>query len=302
MFCVDLVAVLQKEVKMREIIKVYKQNRVAIENYLLSALHNKSMRNFEESRMQECFQLFPALDLVYKVSSDFRQSTPFYYRNRVDASSRGIDREYMFSKIQFMETGVYISQAYISSHNGEPSLSTVKRLDCGEYVVFDFSLLKLLQELRLIESNRLFNHMSKGMYSLIGFGLVLFALFLTGYALYTFLVPFGDPATMDMHATFRSIIAMTLGLAIFDLSRTILEQEVFYKSYAVEIGEENRLLIRFLTSIIIALSIESLMVVFKIALVDYKEMNNAIYLIGGVSAMIIALGLFSYLTKERRRE
>jgi putative Mn2+ efflux pump MntP len=70
----------------------------------------------------------------------------------------------------------------------------------------------------------------------------------------------------------------------------------------VEIGEENRLLIRFLTSIIIALSIESLMVVFKIALVDYKEMSNAIYLIGGVSAMIIALGLFSYLTKEHNRE
>ncbi len=287
---------------MKEIIKVYKQNRVAIENYLVSALHNKSMKSFEEPRIRECFQLFSALDLVYKVSPDYRQLTPFYYRRRIDESSRGIDREYMFNKIQFMENGIYISQAYISSHNGEPSLSVVKRIDSGEYVVFDFSLLKLLEELRFIENNRLFNHMSKTVYSLIGFGLVLFALFLTGYALYTFFFSFEDPSKMDMHATFRSIIAMTLGLAIFDLSRTILEQEVFYKSYAVEIGEENRLLIRFLTSIIIALSIESLMVVFKIALVDYKEMNNAIYLIGGVSAMIIALGLFSYLTRERGRE
>ena len=287
---------------MKEIIKVYKQNRVAIENYLLSALHNKSMKNFEESRIRECFQLFSALDLVYKVSADYRQLTPFYYRRRVDPSSKGLDREYMFSKIQFMQSGVYISQAYISSHNGEPSLSVVKRIDNGDYVVLDFSLLKLLEELRFIENNRLFNHMSKGMYSLMGFGLVLFALFLTGYALYTFFASFEDTATMDMHATFRSIIAMTLGLAIFDLSRTILEQEVFYKSYAVEAGEENRLLIRFLTSIIIALSIESLMVVFKIALVDFKEMSNAIYLIGGVSAMIIALGLFSFFTKERNRE
>ena len=284
---------------MKEIIKVYKQNRAAIEKYLLSALHNKGMSNFEESRIQECFQLFSALDLVYKVSAKYRQTTPFYYRRRVDKTSKGIDREYMFSKIQFMENGIYISQAYISSHNGEPSLSVVKRIDSGDYVVLDFSLLKLLEELRLIESNRIFNRMSKAMYSLIGFGLVFFALFLTAYALYTFFFSFDDPAKIDMHITFRSIIAMTLGLAIFDLSRTILEQEVFYKSYTIEAGEENRLLIRFLSSIIIALSIESLMVVFKIAMVDYKEMSNAIYLIAGVSSMIIALGLFSFLTRER---
>jgi putative Mn2+ efflux pump MntP len=286
---------------MREIIKIYKQNRVAIEKYLSASLTNKGMGELEPNRIRECFQLFQALDLVYMVSGKFRQITPFYFRRKVETTTKGLDREYMFGKIQFADNDLYISQAYISSHSGEPSLTAVKKIN-GEYVVLDFSLIKLLEELRLIENNRFFNHLSKAVYSMIGLSLIIFAIFLTGYALFTFFYSFTDPASVDMHATFRSIIALTLGLAIFDLSRTILEQEVFYKSYTIEPSEENRLLIRFLTSIIIALSIEALMVVFKIALVDYKEMSNAIYLIGGVSAMIVALGLFSYLTKERGKQ
>ena len=42
------------------------------------------------------------------------------------------------------------------------------------------------------------------------------------------------------------------------------------------------------------------MVVFKIALVNYKEMHTALYLIAGVSGMILALGVFSYLTRPRQ--
>ena len=45
--------------------------------------------------------------------------------------------------------------------------------------------------------------------------------------------------------------------------------------------------------------IESLMVVFKIAIDDYAQMIHAFYLIGGVSVLMIALGLFIYFTKKR---
>ncbi|MCJ7766086.1 MAG: hypothetical protein MUP09_09140, partial [Thiovulaceae bacterium] len=96
---------------------------------------------------------------------------------------------------------------------------------------------------------------------------------------------------------FRSIIALTLGLAIFDLSKTVLEHEVFYKSLSRDNNLENRLLARFLTSIIIALSIESLMVVFKIALSDYSQMVYAFYLIAGVGIMIVSLSLFIFIMR-----
>ncbi len=101
---------------------------------------------------------------------------------------------------------------------------------------------------------------------------------------------------------FRSIIALTLGMAIFDLSKTILEHEVFYKSLSRDNNLENRLLARFLTSIIIALSIESLMVVFKIALSDYSKMIYAFYLISGVGVMIVSLSLFIFIMRYQKEK
>ncbi len=56
---------------------------------------------------------------------------------------------------------------------------------------------------------------------------------------------------------------------------------------------------KFLISIIIALSIEALMVVFKIAINDYDKMINALYLITGISLILIALSIFIYLTKKK---
>jgi len=41
------------------------------------------------------------------------------------------------------------------------------------------------------------------------------------------------------------------------------------------------------------------MVVFKIAIDDYAQMIYAFYLIGSVSTLIVALGLFIYFTKKK---
>ena len=204
---------------MKEIIRIYKQNRVAIEKYLQSSLNEKYIDHIQNRHIKECFDLFKSLDLVYKVSSEYVQSTPFHFRKYTDMSTAGLDRAHMFNKIQIPSDGLYISQAYISSHNGEPSVTVVKQLNTGEYAVLDFNLFKLLQELHLIENNRFFDRMSKLIYGLIGFGLVIFAIFLSGYAVYTFFLSVEDPVHMDLQVTFRSIIALTLGLAIFDLSR-----------------------------------------------------------------------------------
>jgi hypothetical protein len=122
------------------------------------------------------------------------------------------------------------------------------------------------------------------------------------YAVYVAGILVFDRAAETLSGLFRSIIALTLGLAIFDLSKTILEHEVFYKSISRDNNLENRLLARFLTSIIIALSIESLMVVFKIALSDYSKMIYAFYLIAGVGVMIVSLSLFIFIMRYQKEK
>lgn len=83
-----------------------------------------------------------------------------------------------------------------------------------------------------------------------------------------------------------------MGLAIFDLAKTLLEREVFFKAYSDK-QNESRLLSKFLTAIIIALSIEALMVVFKTALHDPSQMLYALYLIIGVTLIILSLAIYS---------
>ncbi len=51
-------------------------------------------------------------------------------------------------------------------------------------------------------------------------------------------------------------------------------------------------MVRFLGSIIIALSIEALMLVFKFALTDPGKLQYAVYLITGVSLLLVSLALY----------
>jgi hypothetical protein len=118
------------------------------------------------------------------------------------------------------------------------------------------------------------------------------------YSLYNFAYHsyIGDVEIFQL--IFKSTIALTLGLAVFDLAKNLLEHEVVFKEQFNEAHGSNKLLEKFLISIIIALSIESLMTVFKIALTDYKDILYAVYLIIAVSVMIIALSYFNKNTKK----
>ena len=62
---------------------------------------------------------------------------------------------------------------------------------------------------------------------------------------------------------------------------------------------ENKTMIRFIGSIIIALAIEALMLVFKFAITAPDHIINAIYLIGGVAILMIALSIYLFATKQR---
>ena len=100
---------------------------------------------------------------------------------------------------------------------------------------------------------------------------------------------------------FKPIIALTLSIAIFDLAKTILEQEVFFKSYSKNSKVETKILTKFLTTIIIALSIEALIVVFKIAINDYVQMINAFYLIAGIALILISLTVFIFYSNKESK-
>lgn len=196
---------------------------------------------------------------------------------------------------------MYVSAPYISSATGNTCI-TVAKEEGGFIYLLDFELTVLLQRLGLVNIHKQFNMVSKSFYLLTGNIMMILALFTVGYALFDFFDSLFIKTNLSIESIFKPVIALTLGLAIFDLAKTVLEQEVVFKSYSKNGKAEYKVLIKFSITIIIALLIESLMVVFKIAIADYHQMIHALYLVGGVSLLIVAVGLFIIFTREKVQE
>lgn len=285
---------------MKELITIYKNNYAFIENSLTSIIESIDFDDYNNLVSKSIFILYPSLKASYKINKKYKQSTPLYTQNNVDNSYLGLDKSHLLGRIKFRDDNKYVSNIYVNSRTGTPYITVVIQTQ-DEFIVCDFELYALLKELSLIEGHKYFNVFTKYIYTLFGLLLSLFSLFLIFYAIFSIYSTLINPQKELLAGLFQSIIALTLALAIFDLSKTILEHEVFYKSLSRNYNLENRLLARFLTSIIIALSIESLMVVFKIALSDYSKMIYAFYLICGVAIMILSLSVYIFVMRYKGR-
>ncbi|MBL1244671.1 MAG: hypothetical protein COA39_009845 [Sulfurimonas sp.] len=281
---------------MKELIGIYKKQYLLVENSVTAILDSIDFTQYDEIVKHSLFHVSPAIKATYKINAKLTQSTPLYTIDNFDPSYLGSNKAHLIERIVFREDNIYISNAYINSRTGLPYITAVLHTQ-NEYIVCDFELYTLLKELSLIDGNEAFTLFTKYFYALFGFLLALFSLALIAYAIFSAVSIFTEDGGTLLTGLFRSIIALTLALAIFDLSKTILEHEVFYKSLSRSYNLENRLLARFLTSIIIALSIEALMVVFKITLSDYSDMIHAFYLIAGVGVMIVSLSIFVFIMR-----
>jgi len=285
---------------MKEVIELFKKHRETVENFLTTMIENNLFDFKDEQCIKRGFLNLESLQTLYSVDETYKQiSASFYPKGNKDSTRVGIDKSRYFSNISFNEKNIFITNPYIHHKSGRSSITIVKKYE-ENYVVFDVDLLSLLEELNLIEHNTRFDKINRFVYALGGYSLSIVAIFLLVYGLYVFLTIFVSTGSdgFVLNEIFKSIISITLGLAIYDLAKTIIAHEVLFKGIGIESTNQYKILGKFLISIIIALSIESLMVVFKIALDDYTALGYAFYLIIGVTIMIVGLGIFHYLTKD----
>ncbi|CAA6826426.1 MAG: N-linked glycosylation glycosyltransferase PglG [uncultured Sulfurovum sp.] len=278
---------------MKKFIEIYNEHKEEIESFIMNTLKNNGAIHDKVERYKENFKSFPSMELLYIADTHCQQITANIYRNKVKEDEKGKDRRYLERKLIKKNEQISISEPYLSSATGNICITVMKK-EKEHYVFMDFSVSELLGRLGLIELHPTFDCFTKFFYQLIGFSLIFFAFLAIGYALFSFFSHLiEDGFTLD--TLFKPIVSITLGLAIFDLAKTILEREVYFKSYAKE-SQDDMVLTKFSIAIIIALSIEALMVVFKVALHDYTDMIHALYLILGVGIVIIALGVYNFLS------
>jgi hypothetical protein len=159
-------------------------------------------------------------------------------------------------------------------------------------VCLDISLENILKVAHPTSVDSLFGKFNKLMYALFCFALfsVAFLLFFKGLmsiATYGFNI-----GKLDIKEMFEATILITLSLAIFDLIKTIFEEEVLGKNKKGHDDDIHKTMIRFLGSIIIALSIEALMLVFKFAIMDPEKILYAVFLLIGVTFLLFGLAYY----------
>ena len=217
---------------------------------------------------------------------------------RIGAGENRSNKAYFYRAVK--ERRCVLSDPYPSSLTGELCVSASEPVydEKGTLLYIVCVDISLNDILKLIPPGRLdfgFENFSRLVYALIS--LALFAitavLFVLGIKSIIW-APFGALNVADM---FESTIILTLALALFDLVKAIFDEEVLGKS-AKENSGVSRTMVRFLSSIIIALAIEALMLVFKFAITSPEQIIYAVWLISGVSLLLIALSVYLYMSKK----
>ncbi len=145
--------------------------------------------------------------------------------------------------------------------------------------------------------DHLFSEFFKIAYGAFAFALVAVAMLLFFKGLQSFFVYEITPDKFKIKDMFEATILLTLSLAIFDLAKTLIEEEILGRHKEHNISGPHKTMVRFLGSIIIALSIEALMLVFKFAIIDPNKLIYAMYIVIGVAALLISLAIYIKFTK-----
>ena len=117
-----------------------------------------------------------------------------------------------------------------------------------------------------------------------------------------FILELSEDTHFKIKDIFEATILVTLSLAIFDLAKTLIEEEILGRHKEYNVSGPHKTMVRFLGSIIIALSIEALMLVFKFAITDPNKLMYALFIVTGVALLIVSLAIYIKFTKLKIEE
>lgn len=240
---------------------------------------------------------------VYLLDHKGVQVTPTYTKDdQIDDDIGKIraDRAYYYRAVR--EGRCTITDPYPSLITGELTVTASAPIydEKGslKYVAcLDMPLAEVLKISHLNKMDTFFGEFFKFAYAAFSFALIGIALLLFTKGIESFFEYGISIGHFKIKDVFEATILLTLSLAIFDLSKTLIEEEILGRYKEHDISGPHKTMVRFLGSIIIALSIEALMLVFKFAITDPDKLIYAIYIISGVGILIISLAVYIKFTK-----
>ncbi len=245
------------------------------------------------------------LDLLYLLDAKGIQHGDNVACRRLRAAARsgdGVDRSHRpYYRLARSASGPVVTEPYLSLATNRLCITVAIPIYDGNgdllgILVGDSELDRALSLLQEDDIRRSFEPFFKAFYALFSCGLLLVSasLGLHGFVALRGLWHWQNPLS-DFTAPFQATILFTLALAVFDLAKTIAEEEVLLRKDVRRHSSTRRTLTRFVAAIAIAVSIEGLMLVFKFALDRPQELWLAVLLLLATATLLAALGVYVYL-------
>lgn len=300
--------------KIKEI-EEYAQIRTKARAYLCYIMSRNISHNIQNgnldfvlSKLNDLKQSISKVEVIYALDSNGKQIIDNISDNKnLHGIGKGDDRG---DRAYYYRT---LGEHRCSLTDPYPSLITNKMVVTSSFPIYDetdnllciicvdITLENILKMVHPSSVDSISGKVSKITYTAFSLALSAVALLLFVKGISSFLHFGMDFSVIEINKIFEATILLTLSLAIFDLVKAIFEEEVLGKEKKEGSGESHQTMVRFLGSIIIALSIEALMLVFKFALTDPVKLQYAVYLITGVSLLLISLSLYMKFSREETK-
>lgn len=249
---------------------------------------------------------YPFVDLMFTLDGKGVQLSPNISNNsKTDKEinlGQGIDRSYRPYFIEAnKQDGIVVTAPYLSTSSHKLCISaTLKHVNkAGELMgilVLDIDLEHAIEFLMGDRKRKKFHPFFTVIYSLIVTGLFFIVgilLFSAGSEIVSLIIA-PTPENLQLKP-FGIIIFLTLALAIFDLGKTTIEEEVLMKKDIFRHSSTRRTITRFMATILIAVSIEALLLMFKSVLGAPQYLTNAVAMMGASVGLMVGLGIYVYL-------
>nr|WP_105212999.1 general glycosylation pathway protein [Pseudoalteromonas sp. T1lg22] len=287
-------------------IERYREHYVDLVPLLESLIHSLVAQsdwpgNVNKAVAQVC-RCYGFAELVYVLNAQGMQLSANIQADGHIAPGRGVNRASRpyFIAIADNQSAVVMTEPYISLASGNLCVSVLTSCTLAEhkqgYAVVDVNLVKLIEYIMGDRSRGRFSGAFKVGYSVIVvslFTLVLVLVYNVGLDIVDLLANLNNVS--DPLRPFGIIIFITLALSIFDLGKTILEEEILMHKDIFRHSSTRRTITRFISTILIAVSIEALLTMFKASLGKGEFTIPALLMMLSVIGLLIGLGIYVYL-------
>ncbi|GHE91925.1 hypothetical protein GCM10011501_21760 [Thalassotalea profundi] len=262
--------------------------------------------NLLKTSMKWLGQNYPFVELMFTLDKDGVQvsnniTNKKQYSNH-KSKGKGVDRSYRpYFLIANESNDIVVTDPYLSTSSHKLCISTAvkytnKLNEVVGFLVIDIDLEHAIEFLMGDRKRKKFHPFFICIYSFIVIGLffvVGILLYSAGSEIFQLLIA---PTPENIHLKpFGIIIFLTLALAIFDLGKTTMEEEVLMKKDIFRHSSTRRTITRFIATILIAVSIEALLLMFKSVLGAPEYLGNAVAMMAASVGLLIGLGIYVYL-------